>query len=53
MSQDGLVNLIAVSLAVMVMLWFWRQLLLLMISLLLAVFCLGLYHMAQLLHHYH
>jgi type IV secretory pathway TrbL component len=50
MSQNNLVTLIALVLATMIMFTFWRQLLLLAISVLIAVFCLGLIHIAQILH---
>jgi hypothetical protein len=49
MSQYGVV--IVLMLAVMAVLRFWRYLLLLFLSLVMAVFCLGLYHIVQVLHH--
>lgn len=49
MSQYGVV--IVFMLAVIAVVRLWRYLLLLLLSLLMAVFCLGLYHIVQILHH--
>lgn len=51
MSQDGLGDLIALSLAAMAAIAFWRQLLVLVLSLVVAVFCLGLIYIAETLLH--
>jgi hypothetical protein len=48
MSQYGVV---IVVLGVMAMAVFWRFMLLLLLSLAMAVFCLGLYHIVQILHY--
>lgn len=49
MPQDGLGDLIALSLAAMAVIAFWRQLLILVLSLVIAVFCLGLIYLAEIL----
>lgn len=49
MSQIGII--IILTLIVMVAVSFWRQLLLLLLSLIMAVFCLGLYRIVQIMHH--
>ncbi len=49
MSQNGL--MIALVLVAIVMVSFWRQLLVLLLSLLMAVFCLGLYHVVEIMLH--
>lgn len=49
MFRHGL--MIPLVLAAMVMVSFWRQLLLLLLSLVLVVFCLGLYLLVEIMHH--
>lgn len=47
----SLATLIALAFAAMVLVSLWRQVLFLVLSLLIAVFCLGLIYIAENLHH--
>ena len=47
MSQDSAAILTALVLTAMVMISFWRQLLILMLSLFIAVFCFGLIYIVE------
>jgi hypothetical protein len=49
MSQHS--HIIAVVLAAIAMVSFWRQLLLLLLALLMVVFCLGLYAVVEFMYH--
>lgn len=50
MPQGSLATLIVLVLATMFIVAFWRQLLILVLSLLIAVFCFGLIYIAEILH---
>jgi hypothetical protein len=51
MSPNDLPALVALTLIVLVMISFWRQLLALIFALLIALVALGLHQVAQFLHH--
>ncbi len=51
MPTDGLVTIVLMSLTAMLMISFWRELLIALLALIVVIFCSGLYYLIETLPH--